>query len=383
MIQIQSLSHRYPKAETAALDNVSFDIADGECLGLLGHNGAGKTTLMSLLAGLQEVRQGEILFDGKPLRLLSRNERQKIGLVPQDFAFYPQLSVWDNLLFFASLYKVRDKGRLNALLEQTDLTAHKNKAAKHLSGGLKRRLNFAIGLINTPQLVFLDEITVGIDPQSRRFILDSVADLTRQGVTVVYTSHYLSEIEQLCGKIALLQHGKLVYHGGLDELLSTQTGVVRFTVEPPLPPQTLAALGAKQVDSRGMMETAHDAAAVYAALQQSGAQIRYFQQGHGSLETFYLDSCAKTSQQQISKTHNDDFLPPQRTQTALPRPARFGRVVCDAHRFHADYVVGAEPRPRPAHRQPHRAGWCNKRQRQYRAGSRVGKRADSCHADVV
>ena len=124
---------------------MSFDIADGECLGLLGHNGAGKTTLMSLLAGLQEVRQGEILFDGKPLRLLSRSERQKIGLVPQDFAFYPQLSVWDNLLFFASLYKVRDKGRLNALLEQTDLTAHKNKAAKHLSGGLKRRLNFAIG----------------------------------------------------------------------------------------------------------------------------------------------------------------------------------------------------------------------------------------------
>ena len=253
MIHIQSLSHRYPKAETAALDNVSFDIADGECLGLLGHNGAGKTTLMSLLAGLQEVRQGEILFDGKPLRLLSRSERQKIGLVPQDFAFYPQLSVWDNLLFFASLYKVRDKGRLNALLEQTDLTAHKNKAAKHLSGGLKRRLNFAIGLINTPQLVFLDEITVGIDPQSRRFILDSVADLTRQGVTVVYTSHYLSEIEQLCDKIALLQHGKLVYHGGLDELLSTQTDIVRFTVEPPLPPQTLAALGAKQVDSRGMM----------------------------------------------------------------------------------------------------------------------------------
>jgi len=141
--------------------------------------------------------------------------------------------------------------------------------------------------------VFLDEITVGIDPQSRRFILDSVADLTRQGVTVVYTSHYLSEIEQLCGKIALLQHGKLVYHGGLDELLSTQTGVVRFTVEPPLPPQTLTALGAKQVDSRGMMETTHDAAAVYAVLQQSGAQIRYFQQGHGSLETFYLDFLRK------------------------------------------------------------------------------------------
>ena len=191
--------------------------------------------------------------------------------------------------------------------------------------------------------MFLDEITVGIDPQSRRFILDSVADLTRQGVTVVYTSHYLSEIEQLCDKIALLQHGKLVYHGGLDELLSTQTDIVRFTVEPPLPPQTLAALGAKQVDSRGMMETTHDAAAVYAALQQSGAQIRYSSRDTVRWKRFTLISCAKTNRQQISKIHNDDFLPPQRTQTALPRPARFGRVVCDAHRLHADYVVGTEP----------------------------------------
>ena len=289
MIQILSLSHRYPKAETAALDDVSFDIADGECLGLLGHNGAGKTTLMSLMAGLQEVQQGEILFDGKPLRRLSRSERQKIGLVPQDFAFYPQLSVWDNLLFFASLYRMRDQGRLNALLEQAGLETHKNKAAKHLSGGLKRRLNFAIGLINAPQLVFLDEITVGIDPQSRRFILESVADLTRQGVTVVYTSHYLSEIEQLCSKIVLLQHGRPVYSGGLDELLNAQAQTVRFITEPPLPQETLAALDAIPADTRGMMETAQDAAAVYAALLQSGAQIRYFQQGHGSLEAFYLD----------------------------------------------------------------------------------------------
>ena len=289
MIQIQSLSHRYPRADAPALDNVSFDIADGECLGLLGHNGAGKTTLMSLMAGLQDVCRGEILFDGRPLHRLSRAARQKIGLVPQDFAFYPQLSVWDNLLFFASLYKMRDKGRLNLLIGQAGLGEHKHKAAKHLSGGLKRRLNFAVGLINAPQLVFLDEITVGIDPQSRRFILDSVAELTRQGVTVVYTSHYLPEIEQLCGKIALLQHGRLVYQGGLDELLASQVQTVRFITEPALPPATLAALQAVPADRRGMMETAQDAAAVYAALQKSGVHIRYFQQGHGSLEAFYLD----------------------------------------------------------------------------------------------
>lgn len=289
MIQIQSLSHRYPGADADALSGVSLDIGKGECWGLLGHNGAGKTTLMSLLAGLQEVQHGNILFNGKPMRRMSRAERQKIGLVPQDFAFYPQLSVWDNLLFFASLYKMRDKGRLNALLAQTDLTAHKHKAAKHLSGGLKRRLNFAIGLINAPELMFLDEITVGIDPQSRRFILDSVEALTRSGVTVVYTSHYLPEIEQLCSKIALLQQGRLVYQGGLGELLASQTQRVRFITEPALPPEQLAALQAQPADGRGMMETALDVAEVYAALQRSGVQIRYFQQGHGTLEAFYLD----------------------------------------------------------------------------------------------
>ncbi len=289
MIQIQSLSHRYPGADADALSGVSLDIGKGECWGLLGHNGAGKTTLMSLLAGLQEVQRGNILFNGKPMRRMSRAERQKIGLVPQDFAFYPQLSVWDNLLFFASLYKMRDKGRLNTLLAQTDLTAHKHKAAKHLSGGLKRRLNFAIGLINAPELMFLDEITVGIDPQSRRFILDSVEALTRSGVTVVYTSHYLPEIEQLCSKIALLQQGRLVYQGGLGELLASQTQRVRFITEPALPPEQLAALQAQPADGRGMMETALDAAEVYAALQRSGVQIRYFQQGHGTLEAFYLD----------------------------------------------------------------------------------------------
>ena len=289
MIQIQSLSHRYPGADADALSGVSLNIGKGECWGLLGHNGAGKTTLMSLLAGLQEVQCGNILFNGKPMRRMSRTERQKIGLVPQDFAFYPQLSVWDNLLFFASLYKMRDKGRLNALLAQTDLTAHKHKAAKHLSGGLKRRLNFAIGLINAPELVFLDEITVGIDPQSRRFILDSVEMLTRSGVTVVYTSHYLPEIEQLCSKIALLQQGRLVYQGGLGELLASQTQRVRFITDPMLPPEQLAALQAQPADGHGMMETVLDAAEVYAALQRSGVQIRYFQQGHGTLEAFYLD----------------------------------------------------------------------------------------------
>ncbi|WP_274585023.1 ABC transporter ATP-binding protein [Neisseria leonii] len=289
MIEIQALSHRYPAAADDALHSVSFDIGAGECWGLLGPNGAGKTTLMSLLAGLQKVQRGRILFDGCPIGGLGRTARQKIGLVPQDFAFYPQLSVWDNLLFFAALYKMRDKGRLNSLLAQAGLTAYRHQAAKHLSGGLKRRLNFAIGLINAPELLFLDEITVGIDPQSRRFILDSVQALTGQGVTVVYTSHYLPEIEQLCGKIALLNRGRLVYRGSLDGLLAGQAQRVRFITDPVLPPEVLADLQAVPADGRGMMETARAAGEVYACLQNSGARIRYFQQGQASLEAFYLD----------------------------------------------------------------------------------------------
>ena len=266
MIRIQALSHRYAAAATPALTDISLNIGRGECWGLLGANGAGKTTLMSIL-------------------------RQQIGLVPQDFAFYPQLSVWDNMLFFAALYRQRDRAHLRRLLDEAGLAEHTRKAARHLSGGLKRRLNFAIGLINRPQLVFLDEITVGIDPQSRQFILDSVARLNAAGVTVVYTSHYLQEIELLCRHIALLAQGRLVYQGELAQLLQQPCAHVRFQTEPMLSAAELAACGAQPLPN-GMAQvaaTGDEAAALYVQLGQGGRQIRYFQQGHGSLESFYLD----------------------------------------------------------------------------------------------
>lgn len=174
------------------------------------------------MAGLQEVQSGQILFDDVPFERLTKKQRHQISLVPQDFAFYPLLTVWENLIFFAALYAISDKNWLLELLEKTGLTTHKSKLAKHLSGGLKRRLNFAIGLINRPKVIFLDEITVGIDPQSRQFILNSVADLTDQGVTVIYTSHYLQEIEQLCSQLVLLNEGKVIYQGNLQEIIGNQ-----------------------------------------------------------------------------------------------------------------------------------------------------------------
>ncbi|PJG84342.1 ABC transporter ATP-binding protein [Conservatibacter flavescens] len=222
MIKITNLNYHYPNAQTSALYGVNLQIKQGAAVGLLGPNGAGKTTLMSLLTGLQSVQQGEILFEGVPFEKLTKKQRHQISLVPQDFAFYPLLTVWENLKFFAALYDVTDKNWLVELLEKTGLTAHKTKLAKHLSGGLKRRLNFAIGLINRPKVIFLDEITVGIDPQSRQFILNSVAELTKQGVTVIYTSHYLQEIEQLCSQLVLLNEGRLIYQGDLQDIIGNQ-----------------------------------------------------------------------------------------------------------------------------------------------------------------
>lgn len=291
MIRTHELSHHYAGAPVPALQSVTVNVAAGSCVGLLGPNGAGKTTLMSLMCGLQAVQSGEVLINGVPMGQLSRQQRQQIGLVPQDFAFYPQLSVWDNLRFFASLYRIRGSERLQQLLAETGLEAYRRRPAGQLSGGLKRRLNFAIGLINRPQLVFLDEITVGIDPQSRQFILDSVAALTRQGVTVVYTSHYLQEIEQLCSHLVLLSGGRVCYQGGLQAVLRQQAPFLRFQTEPMLPESELAALGAQLLpDGMAQMPAdGVDAAALYARLQQQGRQVVRFWQGHASLEAFYLD----------------------------------------------------------------------------------------------
>ena len=294
MIEIQEITYRYPQAQENALNGVSLPIVEGAALGLLGPNGAGKTTLMSLLAGLLPVQGGQILFDGVPLGRLPAKERQRISLVPQDFAFYPLLSVWDNMRFFAALYAVRDEGYLKNLLEQAGLAEHRAKLAKHLSGGLKRRLNFAIGLINRPKLIFLDEITVGIDPESRRFILDSVAALTQQGITVVYTSHYLQEIELLCRDIALLYGGRLVYHGGLHEVLRQggQSGLALRTV-PPLPDAELAALQGRRAADGTLHFDTDTPAELLATLQDKGYAAEACRFGFASLESFYLDFLAK------------------------------------------------------------------------------------------
>ncbi|RRD90820.1 ABC transporter ATP-binding protein [Conchiformibius steedae] len=298
MISVENVSHRYPAAAAPALEQVSLHIAAGTVLGLLGPNGAGKTTLMSLMAGLQPVQSGLITFDGVPLERLHRRVRRQISLVPQDFAFYPQLSVRDNMAFFAALYGVRDRAFTDSLLEQTGLAPHRRKAAKHLSGGLKRRLNFAIGLINRPRLIFLDEITVGIDPESRQFVLDSVATLGRQGVTVVYTSHYLNEIETLCNRLAVLHRGQIAFDGALDDL-PTQEGLWLRT-EPPLSSRHLSQLGGTPAAGGYRLPAHHSPEQVLPFLYAASYRIAACRFGKPSLEDFYLDFLRRADSAQDS-----------------------------------------------------------------------------------
>ena len=212
MLHIANLSFRYPGAAAAALDGVTLDIPAGSVYGLLGPNGAGKTTLIAILAGLQSPVGGQITLNGRPLAEARHSEPRAIALVPQEHAFYPMLTVAENLQFFGGVLGL-DKGESEARIEQAIAFARLEqvvgKRAEQLSGGLRRRLNLAIGLLGKPKLLLLDEPTVGVDPQSRRFLLESIAGLPAAGTTVLYTSHYMEEVEAICQRVAIIDQGRV------------------------------------------------------------------------------------------------------------------------------------------------------------------------------
>ncbi|MEN8167624.1 MAG: ABC transporter ATP-binding protein, partial [Pseudomonadota bacterium] len=221
MISLQSIAYAYPE-QAKLFEGLDLEIPSGSLFGLLGPNGAGKTTLISLMTGQITPARGEITIQG--LDYLHHRHRilTELAFVPQDYAFYPQLTVMENLAFFASLYDFpsheRD-ARIREALELTGLLDQSKRLAKHFSGGLKRRLNLAIGLLNKPAILFLDEPTVGIDPQSRHFILQAIQELNRTGITIIYTSHYMEEVEQLCNVIAIIDHGRILAHDSMGEIL--------------------------------------------------------------------------------------------------------------------------------------------------------------------
>ena len=216
-----------------AVRSVSFHIDEGETYGLLGPNGAGKTTSISMVAGLLERDGGEVTVAGRPLNISSVDEKRAIGLVPQELAIYPDLTAQENLDFFSRLYDLPSseaKSRVGEVLDVIGLTDRKDDLAKEYSGGMQRRLNIGIGLLHQPQLLILDEPTVGVDPQSRNAILESVEHLSEEGMAVLYTTHYMEEAERLCNRVGIIDEGEIKAEGTRRELVQMVGGKDRVRI---------------------------------------------------------------------------------------------------------------------------------------------------------
>src|SRR5262245_13158431 len=221
-----------------ALDGVSFQVFEGEVFGLLGPNGAGKTSLLSILSCLAEPTAGEVRLFGRRVEPADREARRQVGIVPQELAVYDQLTARENLTFFGELFGLGGRelaGRVREVLEAVGLEGRDRYLVATFSGGMKRRLNLACALVHRPRLLLLDEPTVGVDPQSRNLIFEEVRRLNALGVTVVYTSHYMEEVEALCSRIGIIDRGKLCACDTLAGLLRMLRGLIRCRVSPLTP----------------------------------------------------------------------------------------------------------------------------------------------------
>ncbi|MCP4216742.1 MAG: ABC transporter ATP-binding protein [bacterium] len=231
ILDIKNITKSY--GDLTALDNFALSLEKGEVLGLLGPNGAGKTTLISILSGTVADFSGTVTFKGKNL-FTNRLLKNHIGIVPQDMAFYEDLNAMDNLMFWGGLYdipKAKLKARAKELLEIVELSGRAKEPIKNFSGGMKRRLNIAIGLIHEPQLLLLDEPTVGIDVQAKVSILDIIKTVGTKGTTVVFTTHQLAEVEETCSRIAIMDKGSILADGSLEELIKIVGEKEMVTVE--------------------------------------------------------------------------------------------------------------------------------------------------------
>ena len=221
MIHIENLVKRY--GDVLALDHLNLAIKEGEIFGLLGPNGSGKTTAINCLLALLKYDKGDITMFEKPMRVDSYDIKQEIGIVMQNVAVFEQMTVYENIDYFCGLY-VKDKTRRQKMVQEAiefvGLSDYVKMFPKKLSGGLLRRLNIACGIAHKPKLIILDEPTVAVDPQSRNNILEGIQELNRQGTTVIYTSHYMEEVEQICTRIAIIDHGRVIAEGSSEELKS-------------------------------------------------------------------------------------------------------------------------------------------------------------------
>lgn len=224
--------------DLAAVNDVNLAIQEGEIFGLLGPNGAGKTTIISMITGLLQPTSGQVIVDGMDLKTNPNMVKSKLGLVPQELALYPTLSARDNLDFFGSIYGLKGKHlreRVDAMLAMVELVDRADEAVKNYSGGMKRRVNIAAGLLHQPKVLFLDEPTVGVDPQSRNAIFEAVEELNRTGMTVIYTTHYMEEAQRLCHRVAIIDEGNIIALDTPQALISSLGGgIIMLGLEAPV-----------------------------------------------------------------------------------------------------------------------------------------------------
>ena len=244
MLEVRDLRKNY--GATQALAGISFTVQTGEMFGLLGPNGAGKTTLMSIISGLLDADSGKVFLAGQEFARRDRQLRRLIGIVPQDLAIYLELTARENLRFFGQLYGLTGNDleqRIEQILTAIGLADRADHRAATFSGGMQRRLNLGAALVHTPKILLLDEPTTGVDPQSRNHIFEEVRALNAQGMTIVYTSHYMEEVQSLCPRIGIIDHGRLVACDTVQNLLRQMSGLIRLRV-PHLPATTSARLAA-------------------------------------------------------------------------------------------------------------------------------------------
>jgi ABC-2 type transport system ATP-binding protein len=220
-LRINQLKKAYGQHQ--AVKQISFEVQEGCCYGLLGPNGAGKSTTMKIVSCILEPDSGTVEVFGRNAVKQSSEVRKMIGYVPQNITLYDKLSAYDNLLFFGEMFGLKGlslKKRIQDVLEQVGLSDRAKDAVHTFSGGMARRINIAASLLHQPKLLILDEPTVGIDPQSRNHIFEMIRQLNRDGVTVIYSTHYMEEVETLCDQLAIIDHGNVIAEGRLQELLS-------------------------------------------------------------------------------------------------------------------------------------------------------------------
>ena len=302
ILEVKDLVKKY--GEFTAVKGISFDIREGEIFSLLGPNGAGKTTTISMLSTLYAPTSGDATIGGHSITREPMAVKQVIGVVPQEIALYDDLTAQENLVFWGQMYGLSGKAlnsRVEEVLEQIGLTDKAKNRVKTYSGGMKRRVNIGVGLLHKPRMLFMDEPTVGIDPQSRRAILDTVKDLNQQGMTVLYTTHYMEEAQELSDRVGIIDHGDLIALGTQKELTQqvgeTETLILHLGENDDAQALAKSLEGAKDVleasaTDQKVSVIAHEAedilAAVVTKANERGIRIRSIDIREPNLEAVFL-----------------------------------------------------------------------------------------------